>query len=115
MRQLAAATMIGLVFGQTGAGNNCAKGHYTERAELVDSVLDVVRQEAESRDCLQGFLLTHSLSVGKLAQVWLLRNEYPDRVMATYSGIAASKVDTVVTVEPYYPTLSVCAPAGRER
>ena len=42
-------------FGQTGAGNNWAKGHYTEGAELIDSVLDVVRKEAESCDCLQGF------------------------------------------------------------
>ncbi|XP_054237982.1 tubulin beta-6 chain isoform X6 [Indicator indicator] len=33
------------IFGQTGAGNNWAKGHYTEGAELVDSVLDVVRKE----------------------------------------------------------------------
>ena len=39
---------------QTGAGNNWAKGHYTEGAELIDSVLDVVRKEAESCDCLQG-------------------------------------------------------------
>ncbi|XP_074017437.1 tubulin beta-4B chain isoform X5 [Numenius arquata] len=39
------------VFGQSGAGNNWAKGHYTEGAELVDSVLDVVRKEAESCDC----------------------------------------------------------------
>jgi len=32
------------VFGQSGAGNNWAKGHYTEGAELVDQVLDVVRK-----------------------------------------------------------------------
>uniref|UniRef100_A0A915NN71 Tubulin beta chain n=1 Tax=Meloidogyne floridensis TaxID=298350 RepID=A0A915NN71_9BILA len=38
------------VFGQSGAGNNWAKGHYTEGAELVDNVLDVVRKEAESCD-----------------------------------------------------------------
>ena len=44
------------IFGQTGAGNNWAKGHYTEGAELIDSVLDVVRKEAESCDCLQGRL-----------------------------------------------------------
>ncbi len=42
------------MFGQSGAGNNWAKGHYTEGAELIDSVLDVVRKEAESCDCLQG-------------------------------------------------------------
>ncbi|KAF2310755.1 hypothetical protein GH714_016919 [Hevea brasiliensis] len=41
------------VFGQSGAGNNWAKGHYTEGAELIDSVLDVVRKEAENCDCLQ--------------------------------------------------------------
>lgn len=64
------------VFGQSGAGNNWAKGRkpmvflifllqclmnentfwsdYTEGAELVDAVLDVVRKEAEGTDCLQG-------------------------------------------------------------
>lgn len=41
------------VFGQSGAGNNWAKGHYTEGAELVDPVLDVVRKEAEGCDCVQ--------------------------------------------------------------
>ncbi|XP_062239239.1 tubulin beta chain isoform X8 [Platichthys flesus] len=54
------------VFGQSGAGNNWAKGHYTEGAELVDSVMDVVRKEAECCDCLQGFQLTHSLAIQEL-------------------------------------------------
>ncbi|XP_062239261.1 tubulin beta chain-like isoform X7 [Platichthys flesus] len=54
------------VFGQSGAGNNWAKGHYTEGAELVDSVLDVVRKEAECCDCLQGFQLTHSLAIQEM-------------------------------------------------
>ena len=40
-------------------------------AELVDSVLDVVRKEAESCDCLQGFQLTHSL--GKSAIYFLFK------------------------------------------
>ena len=53
------------IFGQSGAGNNWAKGHYTEGAELVDNVLDVVRKEAEGCDCLQGFQLTHSLGGGE--------------------------------------------------
>ena len=42
------------IFGQTGAGNNWAKGHYTEGAELIDSVMDQVRREAEGCDCVQG-------------------------------------------------------------
>jgi hypothetical protein len=48
------------VFGQSGAGNNWAKGHYTEGAELIDSVLDVVRKEAENCDCLQGIVFSES-------------------------------------------------------
>ena len=47
------------VFGHSGAGNNWAKGHYTEGAELADSVLDVVRNEAEGCDCLQVRVLKH--------------------------------------------------------
>ncbi|MFS7917386.1 Tubulin beta-2 chain [Helianthus anomalus] len=36
------------VFGQSGAGNNWAKGHYTEGIELINFVLDVIRKEAIS-------------------------------------------------------------------
>ena len=43
---------------QGGAGNNWAKGHYTEGAELVDQILDVVRKEAESCDALQVTMTT---------------------------------------------------------
>merc|ERR1719299_264701 len=65
------------VFGQTGAGNNWAKGHYTEGAELIDSVLDVVRKESESCDCLQGFQVTHSMHqlVENADEVMVLDNE----------------------------------------
>uniref|UniRef100_A0A183BTA7 Tubulin beta chain n=1 Tax=Globodera pallida TaxID=36090 RepID=A0A183BTA7_GLOPA len=76
------------IFGQSGAGNNWAKGHYTEGAELVDNVLDVVRKEAENCDCLQGFQMTHSLGGGTGSGMGTLliskiREEYPDRIMAT--------------------------------
>lgn len=39
--------------GYTGAGNNWAKGHYTEGVELVESVLDIIRKESENCDSLQ--------------------------------------------------------------
>ena len=85
------------VFGQSGAGNNWAKGHYTEGAELVDSVLDVVRKEAESCDCLQGFQLTHSLGGGTGSGMGTLliskiKEEYPDRIMNTFSVVPSPKV-----------------------
>ena len=38
------------VFGHCGCNGNWAKGFYTEGAELIDSVLDSVRLEAESCD-----------------------------------------------------------------
>merc|ERR1712176_1738362 len=99
------------VFGQTGAGNNWAKGHYTEGAELIDSVLDVVRKEAEGCDCLQGFQITHSLGGGTGSGMGTLliskiREEYPDRMMCTFSVFPSPKVSDTV-VEPYNATLSV--------
>ncbi|KAL1380325.1 hypothetical protein pipiens_014289 [Culex pipiens pipiens] len=99
------------IFGQSGAGNNWAKGHYTEGAELVDSVLDVVRKEAEGCDCMQGFQLTHSLGGGTGSGMGTLliskiREEYPDRIMNTFSVVPSPKVSDTV-VEPYNATLSV--------
>jgi tubulin beta len=91
------------VFGQSGAGNNWAKGHYTEGAELVDNVLDVVRKEAENCDCLQGFQITHSLGGGTGAGMGTLliskiREEYPDRMMCTFSVVPSPKVSIAYSI-----------------
>ncbi|PVV03108.1 hypothetical protein BB560_002425 [Smittium megazygosporum] len=99
------------VFGQSGAGNNWAKGHYTEGAELVDQVLDVIRKEAENSDSLQGFQFTHSLGGGTGAGMGTLlisriREEYPDRMISTFSVVPSPKVSDTV-VEPYNATLSL--------
>ena len=124
---------------QTGAGNNWAKGHYTEGAELIDSVLDIVRKEAESCDCLQGalffgpalqigggrclhhrqlpsstelylcccgpgtgFQVCHSLGGGTGSGMGTLliskiREEYPDRMMMTFSVVPSPKVRSTST------------------
>ncbi|KAH8246978.1 hypothetical protein KR032_006101, partial [Drosophila birchii] len=99
------------VYGQSGAGNNWAKGHYTEGAELIDSVLEVIRKESEGCDCLQGFQLAHSLGGGTGSGLGTLliskiREEYPDRIMNSFSVVPSPKVSEVV-VEPYNATLSV--------
>jgi len=99
------------VFGENGAGNSWAKGHYTEGAELVDSVLDVVRKEAENTDVLQGFQLTHSLGGGTGSGMGTLLiskvcEEYPDRINCSYSVVPSPKVSDTV-VEPYNATLSL--------
>ncbi|KAK3921749.1 Tubulin beta-1 chain [Frankliniella fusca] len=146
------------VFGSTGAGNNWAKGHYTEGAEIMDAVLDVVRKEAEACDLLQarptghsllksvhdptttsitlyyapkinrfcqigtwnaearlgllqGFQMTHSLGGGTGSGMGTLllakvREEYPDRVLNTFSIVPSPMVSDTV-VEPYNSVLSV--------
>jgi tubulin beta len=96
---------------QSGAGNNWAKGHYTEGAELIDDVMDKARKEAEDCDCLQGFQLCHSLGGGTGSGMGTLliskvREEYPDRIMSTYSVFPSPKVSDVV-VEPYNAMLSI--------
>jgi tubulin beta len=60
---------------------------------------------------MQGFQLTHSMGGGTGAGMGTLliskiREEYPDRVMSTYSIIPSPKVSDTV-VEPYNATLSV--------
>jgi hypothetical protein len=52
------STPNNFVFGQSGAGNNWAKGHYTEGAKLID----FVRKETENCDYLQGMYCLSDLS-----------------------------------------------------
>ena len=92
-------------------GNNWAKGHYTEGAEIVDTVLDVVRKETERCDRLQGFQLCHSIGGGTgsglgTLLISKLKEDYNDRIVATYSVIPSTKVSSTV-VEPYNSTLSM--------
>jgi len=98
------------VFGASGAGNNWAKGHYTEGAELIEEALDVVRKEVENCDCPQGFQICHSLGGGTgsgMGTLLLLklRDAYPDRILATFSVYPSPKVSDTV-VEPYNAVLS---------
>ena len=77
----------------------------------MDTVLDVVRREAEGCDCLQGFQLTHSLGGGTGSGMGTLligkiKEEYPDRIMNSFSVVPSPKVSDTV-VEPYNATLSV--------
>ncbi|KAG6372263.1 beta-tubulin [Boletus reticuloceps] len=76
--------------GESGAGNNWAKGYYTEGAELIDSILEIVRRQTEACEALQGFQIIHSLGGGTgagLGSLLLskLREEYPDRMLQTFS------------------------------
>ncbi|KAG6337105.1 hypothetical protein ID866_1979 [Astraeus odoratus] len=118
--------------GESGAGNNWAKGcklhHYSpfpscwltldiggrlyrRWAELIDSILDIVRRQSESCEALQGFQIIHSLGGGTgagLGSLLLskLREEYPDRMLQTFSILPSPNVSETV-VEPYNALLSI--------
>eukprot|EP00494_Astrolonche_serrata_P033133 UN33402 len=98
------------IFGANGSGNNWAKGHYTEGAELIEQVLDCTRKEIEQCDAPQGFQMCHSLGGGTgsgMGTLLLLkiRDAYPDRITTTYSIYPSPKVSDTV-VEPYNAVLS---------
>src|SRR5690606_25428966 len=74
-------------------------------------VLDVVRKESESCECLQGFQIVHSIAGGTGSGMGTLlvskiREEFPDRMLSTYSVFPSPKVSDTV-VEPYNATLSI--------
>lgn len=77
---------------------------------MVENVLDVLRTQAENTDSLQGFQLLHSIGGGTgsgLGSLLLakIREEYPDRMLATFSVFPSPKVSETV-IEPYNAVLS---------
>ncbi|KIK95265.1 hypothetical protein PAXRUDRAFT_827181 [Paxillus rubicundulus Ve08.2h10] len=93
--------------GDSGAGNNWAKGC----AELIDGIFDVIRRQSEACDALQGFQIIHSLGGGTgagLGSLLLskLREEFPDRMLQTFSVLPSPNVSETV-VEPYNALLSI--------
>eukprot|EP00112_Aurelia_sp_Birch-Aquarium-sp1_P024519 Seg7804.3 transcript_id=Seg7804.3/GoldUCD/mRNA.D3Y31 product="Tubulin beta chain" protein_id=Seg7804.3/GoldUCD/D3Y31 len=99
------------VYGHGGAGNNWATGFVSKGAEKIDEIFDILRKEAESCDCLQGFQLFHSLGGGTGSGLGtlilsLLREEYPDRMFSCVSVLPSPKVSDIV-VEPYNSLLAM--------
>ncbi|GLH04650.1 Tubulin alpha-1 chain [Gryllus bimaculatus] len=98
------------VIGQSGAGNNWAKGHYTEGGELADVVLDAMRKEAENCDCIQGFQLAHSLGggTGSGMGTLLLNRRNTINVLCHILCVFSHSFQVSETVvEPYNAVLSV--------
>ncbi|KAJ1999005.1 hypothetical protein GGI04_004761, partial [Coemansia thaxteri] len=100
-----------MISGNNGAGNNWAKGFYTEGAELLDGVLDVIRHNVENCDQLSGFQLCHSIGGGTgsgLGSLMLqkVREEYPDRMVSTFT-VMPSQSSSEAVIEPYNSVLSI--------
>jgi len=101
------------VFGQSGAGNNYARGYLSDGLELIDAIMDVIRKETEACDCVQGFQLVHSLGGGTgsgLGTLILSRvhEDFNEKMKCTFSVIPSPLVSDVV-VEPYNACLSLNA------
>ena len=84
--------------------------HVTSRYYLT-AVEDLIRKQSEKCDALQGFQLIHSLGGGTgsgLGTLLLskLREEEPDRMLATFSVMPSPLVSETV-VEPYNAMLSI--------
>ena len=99
------------IAGSYGAGNNWARGYYTEGAELLDGVLEVTRKQSENCDCLQGFQMVHSIGGGTgsgMGSLLLkhLNDEYSNRIIDTFTIIPSEKVSETV-VEAYNAVLSL--------
>jgi len=98
------------VTGASGAGNNWAKGHYTEGAEHVENVMEKIRVQQEKCDATQAFTLYHSIGGGTGSGFGTLillkiRDSYPDKITCSYSIYPSPKVSDTV-VEPYNAVLS---------
>jgi tubulin epsilon len=94
----------------SGSGNNWAVGHLTYGTQYKESILETVRQAAEKCDCLQSFLIMHSIGGGtgsglgtRVTQ--LLKDEYPE-VYRFVTAVFPSDDDDVVT-SPYNSVLSM--------
>ena len=99
-----------LIFGTSfRPGGNWAE-IYMGSAELLDSIVEVLRKETESCDRMQGFQLAYSLgggfgsSLGSLL-INKIMEEYPDRILMPFSVIPSPKLSNTV-VEPYNTMLS---------
>ena len=98
-----------IVTGRTTAGNNWAKGHYTDGAELIDPVMDTVRRAIERCDRCGTIQVTHALSGGCGSGFGALLLRKLDEwfrpvVVASYALYPSRKPDTVVA--PYNAVLT---------
>ncbi|CAL8088063.1 unnamed protein product [Calicophoron daubneyi] len=73
-------------------------------------ILEIIRKECDSCECIQGFQIVHSMGGGTGSGLGTLlmgkiREEYPDRMLCSFSAYPSPKVSDVV-VEPYNATLA---------
>ena len=80
---------------------------------IIDDIFDEIRSEAEKCSSIQGFKILHGIGGGTgsgltsyLAQ--LLKDEYYDRIMTSYTVYPSNKASDIV-IEPY--NMMLCMPS----
>lgn len=99
-----------LITSVSGSGNNWAVGHFTYGARYRENIVDTVRRAAEQCECLQSFLVMHSMGGGTGSGLGsyvteLLHDEFPE-VYRFVTAVFPSADDDVVT-SPYNSVLAL--------
>merc|ERR1712151_1131606 len=99
----------GSIANEEDAASNYARGHYTVGKEIIDLVLDRIRQEADKCTGLQGFFIYHGVGGGTGSGTTALllerlAQDYPNKPKLSFSVYPAPMVSTAV-VEPYNSVL----------
>lgn len=94
-----------------GAGNNWAHGYYVANKCKAD-VLDIVQREVEACDSLETFMLMHSVAGGTgsgFGSLMLenLRDNYPKKLITSFSILPTNEEGSDVVVQPYNTVLSL--------
>ena len=97
--------------GNQGAANIWAKAHFSDDHEIMQSVSEAIRREAEACDHLQAFQICHSIAGGTGSGLGskiltLLANNYQDQLIET-STIFPSTTSPNSVVEPYNAVLTM--------
>jgi hypothetical protein len=88
----------------SGSGNNWAVGYYRYGVSHREELLEAVRHAAEACDCLQSFMVLHSMGGGTgsglgTSVLGMLRDEYPEvYVNGAHTSLAATRVALCVCV-----------------
>lgn len=99
-----------LITSQSGSGNNWAVGYGHYGALYREEISDTIRRATELCDCLQSFLVLHSMGGGTGSGLGtyvleLLADEYPD-VYRFVTAVYPSADDDVIT-SPYNSVLAM--------
>ncbi|VDK49679.1 unnamed protein product [Anisakis simplex] len=96
-----------------GAGNNWACG-YGQGRETHEMLFEMLEREAENSDCLEGFMLCHSIAGGTGSGMGSyalekISDRFPKKLVQTYSVFPVNKQNEAsdVVVQPYNSILTL--------